>query len=244
MLSSKQTLRIPHFTPHSINSTWMFEVFGRAGENALSPFLTESASERVVERQNERLSFLIDSCNRGWTGLPIRTNFGISEVERRGQCRSTARRLESRFMALERIAGFHPPRLFATFVVKELRLPLPAGLAYARDGQVVRYPDEEVQARLLLLFAKFGELLSAKSVMRYFQRSGLQLPVRPLRGPAPHEVVCRPTSSARGGSQLRTRLGNAKFPASWEIQGISVRREDRQGVESGAPGEAGAIQPV
>jgi hypothetical protein len=60
MLPSKQTLRNPHFTPHSINSTWMFEVFGLAGENALSPFLTESASERVVERQNERLSFLID----------------------------------------------------------------------------------------------------------------------------------------------------------------------------------------
>jgi len=79
----------------------------------------------------------------------------------------------------------------------ELRLPLPAGLAYARDGQVVRNPDEEVQARLLLLFAKFGELRSAKSVMRYFQRSGLQLPVRPLRGPAPHEVVWRPASSAR-----------------------------------------------
>src|SRR2546425_88229 len=74
----------------------------------------------------------------------------------------------------------------------ELRLPLPAGLAYARDGPVVRNPDEEVQARLLLLFAKFGELRSAKSVMRYFQRSGLQLPVRPLRGPAPHEVVWRP----------------------------------------------------
>jgi DNA invertase Pin-like site-specific DNA recombinase len=53
----------------------------------------------------------------------------------------------------------------------ELRLPLPAGLAYAGDGPVVRNPDEEVQARLLLLFAKFGELRSARSVMRYFQRS-------------------------------------------------------------------------
>src|SRR6266576_292192 len=48
----------------------------------------------------------------------------------------------------------------------ELRLPLPAGFTYARDGRVVRNPDEEVQARLLLLFAKFGELRSARSVLR------------------------------------------------------------------------------
>jgi DNA invertase Pin-like site-specific DNA recombinase len=79
----------------------------------------------------------------------------------------------------------------------ELRLPLPAGFTYTRDGRVVRNPDEEVQARLRLLFAKFGELRSARSVMRYLHRSGLQLPVRPLRGPAPHEVVWRPASSAR-----------------------------------------------
>ncbi len=79
----------------------------------------------------------------------------------------------------------------------ELRLPLPAGFTYTRDGRVVRNPDEEVQARLLLLFAKFGELRSARSVMRYLHRSGLQLPVRPLRGPAPQEVVWRPASHAR-----------------------------------------------
>jgi DNA invertase Pin-like site-specific DNA recombinase len=79
----------------------------------------------------------------------------------------------------------------------ELRLPLPAGLAHERDGRVVRNPDEEVQARLLLVFAKFRELRSAKAVMRYFRQSGLPLPVRPLHGPAPHEVVWQPADSAR-----------------------------------------------
>ena len=79
----------------------------------------------------------------------------------------------------------------------ELRLPLPAGLVYGRDGRVVLNPDEEVQARLLLLFAKFQELRSAKAVMRYLQQAGLQLPVRPLRGPAPHEVQWQPADSAR-----------------------------------------------
>jgi DNA invertase Pin-like site-specific DNA recombinase len=79
----------------------------------------------------------------------------------------------------------------------ELRLPLPAGLVYGRDGRVVLNPDEEVQARLLLLFAKFQELPSAKAVMRYLQQAGLRLPVRPLRGPAPHEVLWQPADSAR-----------------------------------------------
>ena len=40
----------------------------------------------------------------------------------------------------------------------ELRVPLPAGLAYDRAGAIVRNPDEEVQARLQLVFAKFTEL--------------------------------------------------------------------------------------
>lgn len=79
----------------------------------------------------------------------------------------------------------------------ELRLPLPAGLAYGSDGRVVLNSDEEVQARLLLLFAKFQELRSAKAVMRYLQQAGLRLPVRPLRGPAPHEVLWQAADSAR-----------------------------------------------
>ncbi len=79
----------------------------------------------------------------------------------------------------------------------ELRMALPAGLACGRDGRVVLNPDEEVQARLLLLFAKFRELRSAKAVMRYLRQAGLQLPVRPLHGPAPHEIVWQPADSSR-----------------------------------------------
>jgi DNA invertase Pin-like site-specific DNA recombinase len=79
----------------------------------------------------------------------------------------------------------------------ELRVSLPAGLVYGRDGRVALNPDEEVQARLLLLFAKFRELRSAKAVMRYLQQAGLRLPVRPLRGPAPQEVLWQPADSVR-----------------------------------------------
>jgi DNA invertase Pin-like site-specific DNA recombinase len=79
----------------------------------------------------------------------------------------------------------------------ELRLPLPAGLAYGRDGGATLNPDEEVQERLRLVFAKFRELRSAKAVMRYLQHKNLLLPVRPLHGPAPHDIVWQPADSAR-----------------------------------------------
>jgi DNA invertase Pin-like site-specific DNA recombinase len=51
----------------------------------------------------------------------------------------------------------------------ELRLPLPAGLAHDRAGMIILNPDEEVQARLLLVFAKFRELQSARGVMRFLR---------------------------------------------------------------------------
>jgi DNA invertase Pin-like site-specific DNA recombinase len=79
----------------------------------------------------------------------------------------------------------------------ELRLPLPAGLAYDRTGTIILNPDEEVQARLHLVFTKFRELQSARGVMRFLRTNGLPLPVRPLLGPFPHEVIWREADSAR-----------------------------------------------
>ena len=78
-----------------------------------------------------------------------------------------------------------------------LRLPLPAGLIHTRDGRVTFNPDEEVQERLRLVFTKFHELCSARAVVRYLRSSNLLLPVRPLQGPAPHDVVWCPANSAR-----------------------------------------------
>ena len=93
----------------------------------------------------------------------------------------------------------------------ELRLPVPAGLAYDRAGAVTLNPDEEVQARLALVFAKFRELHSAHAVMRYLRANGLPLPVRPLRGPAPHEVVWREATSAR----VRSILQNPAYAGAY-----------------------------
>lgn len=79
----------------------------------------------------------------------------------------------------------------------ELRLPLPGGLARTRSGEITLHPDEQVQARLGFVFRKFSELQSAKAVMRELQRHDLSLPVRPLRGPAPHEIEWMPATSSR-----------------------------------------------
>lgn len=79
----------------------------------------------------------------------------------------------------------------------ELRLPLPAGLVRARSGEIILHPDEQVQRRLEFVFRKFAELQSAKAVMRELRRHDLPLPVRPLRGPAPHEVEWVPATSSR-----------------------------------------------
>jgi DNA invertase Pin-like site-specific DNA recombinase len=78
----------------------------------------------------------------------------------------------------------------------ELRLPLPAGLERLRTGEVIFHPDEEIQARLRLIFDKFRELGSAGAVMRYLKREGLKIPARALRGTWPQEVVWSvPTAS-------------------------------------------------
>ncbi|HEX6114369.1 MAG TPA: recombinase family protein [Geminicoccaceae bacterium] len=109
-----------------------------------------------------------------------------------------------------------------------LRLPLPVGLARQRDGSVGLNPDEEVQARLGLVFAKFGELGSAKAVVRYLRRAGLTLPVRPLRGPAPHAVLWQPADSARV-------LHILKNPAYAGAYVYGRRRQDPGRRRPGAP---------
>jgi DNA invertase Pin-like site-specific DNA recombinase len=93
----------------------------------------------------------------------------------------------------------------------ELRLPLPAGLAYDRTGAIILNPDEEVQARLYLVFAKFRELQSARAVMRFLRTNGLPLPVRPLLGPFPHEVIWREADSAR----VRDILHNPAYAGAY-----------------------------
>jgi DNA invertase Pin-like site-specific DNA recombinase len=78
----------------------------------------------------------------------------------------------------------------------ELRTPLPVGLVRARDGAVTLNPDEEVQARLRLIFSKFAELGSARAVSKYLTKENLLVPSRPQRGPCPNDVVWEPPRSS------------------------------------------------
>jgi DNA invertase Pin-like site-specific DNA recombinase len=79
----------------------------------------------------------------------------------------------------------------------ELSLPVPAGLAYDPAGAVTLNPDEEVQARLALVFTTFRAWHSAHAVMRHLRANGLPVPVRSSRGPAPQDVIWREATSAR-----------------------------------------------
>jgi DNA invertase Pin-like site-specific DNA recombinase len=109
----------------------------------------------------------------------------------------------------------------------ELRLPLPAGLSRGRGGDIALNPDEEVQERLRLVFAKFAELQSARAVMRYLRAHDLPLPVRPLLGPAPHAVAWCEANSAR----VRAILQNPAYAGAYVY---GRRRPDPARRRSGA----------
>lgn len=93
----------------------------------------------------------------------------------------------------------------------ELRLGLPAGLSRGFSGEVVLNPDEEVQARIHLVFQKFREIRSAGGVMRYLRATHLPLPVRPKVGPSPHEIAWQ---EARASS-VRDILQNPAYAGTY-----------------------------
>ena len=116
----------------------------------------------------------------------------------------------------------------------ELRIPVPAGLAYDRSGAIILNPDEEVQARLRLVFVKFRELQSARAVMRYLLTQRLPVPVRALLGPAPHDVVWREADGAR----VRSILHNPAYA------GACVYGHRRQDPSRRKPGARSATAKV
>ncbi len=70
-----------------------------------------------------------------------------------------------------------------------LSLPLPAGLERLRGGEVILHPDEEVQARLRLIFDTFEQVGSARAVAQYLRRQDLTVPTRPRHGAPPLPIV-------------------------------------------------------
>ena len=58
----------------------------------------------------------------------------------------------------------------------ELRMPLPAGLTYRPGGGIILNPDEEVQARLRLVFAEFLERQAPRRSCAFFCEPGCHYP--------------------------------------------------------------------
>jgi DNA-binding transcriptional regulator YiaG len=64
----------------------------------------------------------------------------------------------------------------------ELALPLPIGLVYNNEGQVVLDPDRQVQQSIRLLFATFRRTGTACATVRAFREQGVLFPRRPRGG--------------------------------------------------------------
>ena len=117
------------------------------------------------------------------------------------------------------------------------RLGLPVGLARGSSGEVMLNPDEEVQARIHLVFQKFRDICSARGVMCYLREAHLPLPVRPLRGHAPHEVIWQ---EARASS-VRDILQNPAYAGAY-VYGRKVLDPTKRRPES--PGSGHVRQPI
>jgi len=119
----------------------------------------------------------------------------------------------------------------------ELRQGLPVGLARGPAGEVVFNPDEEVQARIRLVFEKFREIRSAGGVMRYLRAALLPLPARPRVGPAPFEVVWQPART----SAILDMLHNPAYAGAY-VYGRKLLDPARR--SPGHPSGGRILQPI
>jgi DNA invertase Pin-like site-specific DNA recombinase len=70
-----------------------------------------------------------------------------------------------------------------------LKIPLPVGLVYDPDGNVVLDPDSQVQRSFEHLFETFERTGSASATVKHFREQGLRFPRRPRSGPHKGELV-------------------------------------------------------
>jgi hypothetical protein len=96
-------------------------------------------------------------------------------------------------------------------------------------GDVILNPDQEVQARLRLVFSTFMELGTANAVVRYLRCHQLPLPARPLRGAAPQQIVWDAATS----SLVTAILHNPAYAGAYAY-GRSMRDPAR--AKPGRPG--------
>lgn len=79
----------------------------------------------------------------------------------------------------------------------ELRLPLPIGLQYHDNGQVVLDPDGQVQQAVRLVFECFRRAGSASATVKAFRKQGLKFPHRVRSGPHKGETIWQDLQHSR-----------------------------------------------
>ena len=101
----------------------------------------------------------------------------------------------------------------------ELRLPLPAGLAYAAGGEVVLDPDQRVREALRHLFATFERTGSATGTVKHFRKQGLLFPVLQRGGPCKGRMLWKQLTH---DSVLRV-LRNPRYAGAFAFGRTRVR---------------------
>jgi len=100
----------------------------------------------------------------------------------------------------------------------DLGLILPAGLVRDPSGVVTRDPDQEVQARVALVFATFLEKKSASRTLRALQSHSLALPRRDRYGgvrwkaPTVSAIIAMLKNPAYAGAFVYGRTGTTRAP--------------------------------
>jgi DNA invertase Pin-like site-specific DNA recombinase len=85
----------------------------------------------------------------------------------------------------------------------ELRIPVPVGLLYDMQGQLILDPDKQVQQALHTFFHVYQREGSALAVVKHFYKNGLSFPRRLRGGPNKGQLVWGPLCHTRSIQVLR-----------------------------------------
>ena len=92
-----------------------------------------------------------------------------------------------------------------------LKLPLPVGLIYTEDDQVILDPDAQIQQAVRVLFATFKRTGSAWATVRYFREKALLFPRRVRTGPHKGEIHFAPL----GHNAVLKALRNPRYAGAF-----------------------------
>ena len=111
----------------------------------------------------------------------------------------------------------------------EMAIALPAGYARRPSGEAAFDPDEQVQAVVRLVFAKFAEIGTVQGVMRYLVEQGIEMGIRMRSGPLKGEVAWKRPARATITCMLHS-------PIYAGIYAYGRRRVDPMRQRPGHPG--------